>query len=306
MKLYEKMKNFIPLKAGDLVEIIAPSSPCSYNQLSALKQLLESWQLNCIVKKDIFAKDLLCANSDEMRATHLKNALLNPSTKAIICARGGYGSMRLIPELAKMQPPRTPKIFVGMSDTTCLHLYFQQEWGWATIHGAAASDRFSKESIASLKSLLFAEDRQIHFNQLTPLNKQAQSEQIVTSSLIGGNLTLIQAGIGTSWQMNAKDKIILLEEIDERAYRIDRMLEHLQQAKIFKNAAAILLADFLGGKEPDGSSLVNPVLERFAEQSDIPVVKIENIGHGYMNLPIPLGTKAQLHLGKKIQLQIES
>lgn len=296
------MKQLPVLKPGDLVELIAPASRCTDSQLLELKELLESWQLNCIVKDDIFAADLLCANTDEARFEHLKNALLHPESKAIICARGGYGAMRLIPQLNTVQAPTQAKIFVGMSDTTCLQLYLQQHWGWPTIHGAAAPDRYSAESIAALKALLFAEVEQAEFTNLKPLNEQAKQDRAIESSVTGGNLVLIQTGIGTNWQMDGRDKLILLEEIGERGYRVDRMLEQLRQANILKGAAAILLADFLGGDEPDGTSLIQPVLQRFAERCDIPVVQMKGIGHGRTNYPIPLGTNARLQLGAAISL----
>jgi muramoyltetrapeptide carboxypeptidase len=298
------MKKLPKLNPGDLVEIIAPASRCSDSQLFELKKLLESWQLKCIVKEDIFGKDLLCANTDEIRFQHLKNALQHPEIKAIICARGGYGSMRLIPKLNEINEPETTKIFVGMSDITSLQLYLLQQYEWPVIHGAAAPDRFSKESIASLKSILFGEVTEVRFT-VTPLNKQAQKNEVIQSSITGGNLAIIQAGVGTSWQMNGENKIILLEEIGERGYRVDRMLEHLQQANIFKNAAAILLADFLDGDEPDGSSLIEPVLQRFAAaNSRIPVLRITGIGHGPTNFPIPCGTEAHLQLGDAAQLTV--
>ncbi|KTD66652.1 LD-carboxypeptidase [Legionella santicrucis] len=295
------MRKLPVLSVGDCIEIIAPSSRSTDKQLFELKELLESWGLNCIVQKDIFAKDLLCANTDEMRLKHLKNALQNSQTKAVICVRGGYGSARLISKLADIHPPESNKIFVGISDVTCLHLYLQQHWGWPTIHGAAAPDKFSPESLASVKSLLF-DDAPVTFNGLIPLNKHAQKEGCIQSYVTGGNLTIIQSGIGTCWQINSQDKIVLLEEIGERGYRVDRMLEHLKQACIFTNAAAVLLGDFLEGYEPNGTSLIDPVLQRFAESSDIPVLRIRGVGHGPINLPIPLGTKASLQLGENAHL----
>ena len=267
------MKKLPILKPGDGVEIIAPASRCADQRLADMKELLESWQLNCIVADDIFGKDILCANTDEIRFRHLKNALQNPQTKAVICARGGYGSMRLIPELTKVVPPESPKIFVGMSDITALQLFLQQQWQWPTIHGAPAIDKFSPESIAAIKSILFGDIAQVEFSEIVPLNKIAEQNQVIEASVTGGNLCLVQAGIGTVWQMDARDKIILLEETGERGYRVDRMLEHLHQANIFKNAAAILFGDFLEGNEPDGSSKIKPVLDRFAESCDIPVMQ---------------------------------
>ncbi|MGC1181514.1 S66 peptidase family protein [Legionella sp.] len=298
--------NSLPvLKPGDFVELIAPASRCSDGELLALKKLLESWQLNCIIKDDIFAPDLLCANTDEARFLHLKEALKNPKTKAIICVRGGYGAMRLIPKLASVQPPEIPKIFVGMSDITCLQLYLQQQWGWVTVHGAASPHRYSAESINSLKSILFAELTSVVFSGLKPLNQLAKENRVIASSVTGGNLTIIQSGIGTNWQIDARNKFILLEEVNERGYRIDRMLEHLQQANVLEGATAILLGDFLGGDEPNGSSLIQPVLQRFAEQCAIPVVQMNGIGHGSTNFPIPCATNAKLHLGDDIQLTIK-
>lgn len=289
------------LKPGDSVEIIAPASRCTDTHLNDIRELLESWQLKCLVADDIFGDDLLCANSDEIRFHSLKNALQNPATKAVICARGGYGCMRLIPQLAQLAKPDSNKLFIGMSDITALNLFFEQHWQWATLHGALSRDKFSPESIAAVKSLIFGEKEQMQFMGL-PLNKAARENRMIKSTVTGGNLCLVQAGIGTLWQMDARDKIIFLEEIGERGYRVDRMLEHLRQSGIFKHAAAIVLGDFLEGKEPDGTSLVDPVLQRFAESCEIPVVRVEGIGHGRVNLPLPLGTGAELRVGDEVNL----
>ena len=295
------MKKLPILKPGDSVEIIAPASRCSDKHLTEIKELLVSWQLNCIVDKDIFGDDLLCANTDDVRFKSLKNALQRSETKAVICARGGYGSMRLIPELTKMIPPVVPKLFVGMSDITALSLYLQQQWQWPTLHGALALDKFSPESISALKSILFGEIEQVEFMGL-PLNALAEKTLTIEATITGGNLCLVQASIGTAWQINGKKKIIFLEEVGERGYRVDRMLEHLRQANIFTGAAAIVFGDFIEGNESNGSSLVKPVLKRFAEHCAIPVIQVEGIGHGHINFPLPLGTKAKLQLGNKIKL----
>ena len=289
------------LKPGDSVEIIAPASRCSDKQLKDLYELLKSWQLNCIVDNDIFGDDLLCANTDEIRFLLLKNALQRPESKAVICARGGYGCMRLIPSLTQIMPPDNPKLFIGMSDITALNLYFQQQWQWPIVHGAATLEHFSKESIATLKSILFGEVDRVEYLGI-PLNNLAKKKQFIESSVTGGNLCLVQTSIGTIWQLNGHEKIVFLEEIGERGYRVDRMLEHLRQANIFKNAAAIIFGDFIEGKEPNGSSLSGPVLERFAKSCDIPVIKIEGVGHAHTNFPMLFGTKAKLQLGNTTKL----
>lgn len=290
------------LKSGDCVEIIAPASRSSDKQLTDLKELLQSWNLTCIINEAIFEEDLLCANTDEKRFEYLKHALNNPKTKAIICVRGGYGSMRLIPQLSQMKQPATPKLFVGMSDITALHLYFQQQWGWPTLHASATQSTLSEESLASLKAILFGEVKHIEFTGLTALNAQALSKQTIHSKMKGGNLSLIQASIGTSWQLESKNHIILIEEVGERAYRVDRMLEHLLQAHVLQDAAAIVFGDFQTCEEPNGSTLIQPVLERFAKRCAMPVVQVKGIGHGHVNFPIPFGTDATLELGSTITL----
>jgi muramoyltetrapeptide carboxypeptidase len=295
------MNKLPKLKAGDIVEIIAPASRCSDNNLTELKELLLSWQLNYRISDDIFGTDLLCANTDECRFNSLKNALLNSESKAVICARGGYGSVRLISELNKVIPPLSKKLFLGMSDVTVLNLFLQQKWKWPVIHAAIAPDRFSQESIAATKSLLVGETDQVEFSGL-PLNSSAEKNSSIESVITGGNLSILQTSIGTTWQIDGKNNIIFIEEVGERGYRIDRMLEHLRQAYIFKEASAILFGDFTGGAEPNGSSLIKSVLERFAQSCEIPVVQVAGIGHGNINFPLPLGLKAKLTLGEKINL----
>lgn len=289
------------LKPGDSVKIIAPASRCSDQRLTELKELLASWQLNCIVDDDIFGNDLLCANTDEARLKSLQDGLQDSNIKAIICARGGYGSMRLIPELAKMTLPDSFKLLVGMSDITALHLFLEHQWKWPTVHGALAKELFSLESIASLKSLLFGEVDHAKFSGY-PLNDLAKKNRTIETTVTGGNLCLVQTSIGTAWQIQGRNKIILLEDVGERGYRVDRMLEHLRQAGVFNDAAAIVFGDFVGGKEPDGTTLVNPVIERFAKSCEIPVMQIEGIGHDYINFPMPLGTASKLTLGDEIKL----
>lgn len=295
------MHPLLTLKAGDQVEIIAPASRCADDLLDKLKNTLTAWELNCIVSEDIFGSDLLCANSDSLRLQSLINALQNSASKAVICARGGYGSMRLIPGLAKITPPKNAKLFVGMSDITALNLFLLQKWKWPVIHGALSSDKFSPDSIAAVKAMLFGETKCIEFHGVG-LNSAAHRSLTLESTLVGGNLSLLQTSIGTLWQVDGRDKILFIEEVAERGYRIDRMLEHLQQAGIFHPIKAIILGDFTGGNEPNGSSLVNPVLERFANAQSIPIVRIQGIGHGHVNHPLPLGTKVQLALGKEIKL----
>jgi len=281
------------LQPGDQVEIIAPASSFSKDQLIALQALLDSWQLRCLIQDDLFGPDLLCANTDEKRFLHLQKSLFNPETKAVICGRGGYGSMRLISRLQACTPPADVKLFIGMSDITALHLFLQQTWGWPTVHASVNPLHVSTESLQVLQTLLF-QPQGYGLPGVIPFNEAAARKQVIQSSITGGNLSLIQASVGTAWQLDGSNKIIFLEEINERAYKIDRMLMHLTEAQLFKQADAIILGDHLGGLEPNGTSLIQPVLQRFAHSMDVPVFQISGLGHGVTNFPLMLGTSTSI------------
>jgi muramoyltetrapeptide carboxypeptidase len=295
------MKDLPILAPGDEVQIVAPASRLPEDEIHQLRALLESWQLICHVEPDLLGHDLLCANSDEHRLNALIKAFEAPNIRAVICARGGYGSQRLIPAFAKRRASISPKLFFGMSDITALHLFLNQRWGWSTLHGSLSIGKVNQASIAACNAMLFTKHPRVTWSAFA-LNLHARKSLCLESCLIGGNLTLVQTSIGTIWEINAKNKIIFLEETGERAYRIDRMLNHLQQAERFIGAKAIIFGDFIGGDEPNGNNLIQSVLQRFAEQSSIPVLQIQGVGHGVHNFPLPLGTPVSLNLGERIEL----
>lgn len=298
-------KKWQALTPGDAIEIIAPASACPKKEGDVVNQvceLLTTWGLKPIVAADMFGDDLLCANSDEQRLLLLKNALLNPNTKAVWCLRGGYGATRLLPELFALPIPSRPKIFLGMSDVTALHLFLQQHWHWITLHSPSARqlalNEVQPENLQEVKAILLGEQKTVEFKLLTPMNHLAQEEITIAAPITGGNLSLVQASLATSWQIDTQHKILFLEEINERGYRIDRMLQHLQQAGVFKEIKAIVFGDFIGGQEANGTSLVQDVLQRFAQHCEFPVLQCCGIGHGKHNRPLPLGSMSFLNLGE--------
>ena len=137
-----------------------------------------------------------------------------------------------------------------------------------------------------------------------PLNAIAQNSIELEGIITGGNLSVIQTSLATNWQINANNKILFLEEINERGYRIDRMLQHLSQANIFQKVKAVLFGDFIGGTEPAGNSLIEPVLKRFAEVNNFPIFRCENIGHGKINRALPFGTSGEIKMEPEIKLMI--
>lgn len=302
-------KPWRPLVAGDIVDIVAPSARWPGGDLALIEQLLRSWGLVPRIPDNLYGNDLLCANSDEERLAQLKFALLESESAAVWCLRGGYGATRLLPELMKLPAPSHSKLFIGLSDITALHVFLQNQWSWQTLHGPSASqiveNKIDQQDIADFKLLIFGQSPEVTIN-LFPLNTNSRCGEI-TAPIIGGNLAIVQASLGTPWQINTANKILFLEDVNERAYRIDRMLVQLLQAEILKEVAAIIFGDFIGGAELDGSSLVQPALARFAQTLAIPVFKCSGIGHGFHNKALPLGSPAVIQIGKTVsQLKISS
>lgn len=306
------MKNgWAPLKRGDLVEIIAPGSSCKPEGLQGGLKFLETWGLTPKLPHKIFAPDVICSNTDENRFDHLREALLADDSRAVWCVRGGYGSNRLVPELAKLKKPKgPPKLFIGYSDITTLHTFLNKQWGWPTIHGPMI-DRIGRglilpKELKELHELFFGERDSITFKGLKPMNAAAKKAGTVKGAVTGGNLMTLQSSIGTKAPWDSKGQIIFIEEIDERGYRVDRMLEQLHQSGHFAKAKAIVFGEFVGGKEADGTNRIPAVLKRFADSLSIPVLSEVEAGHGDMQRPVPFGTSAKLTLGSRGSITIDS
>lgn len=230
------------------------------------------------------------ANSDSERFVELKNAIYNDK-KYIWALRGGYGSARLLEKLETLKKPKNQKIFIGYSDATFLHLFFNK-WGWKTIHGAMPvnllvsekSNEVDKKNFTLISDIIKNQKGVLYYDQLKPLNDTASKTLSVEGKLIGGNLTLLTNSLGTKWSINGNNKIIFIEDIHSKGYVIDRDLNHLKQAGVFKHAKAILFGSFT--KSDDH---VEYALNKFAKEIDIPVFRAQIFGHGKINYPLPFG-----------------
>lgn len=295
------------LKPGDIVDIIAPASHSPTHRLEDGIRWVESVGLLPRVPYDIIKTDLFFAAPLEVQLEHIKNAIYGDS-RAIWCLRGGYGSMRLVPHLLKLKPPKKPKLFIGFSDITSLHLFFTQQWKWPVIHGRTISQMNPELSGTPdrkfLKDMIFGKKKKIIFRNLTPLNDSAKSKHQLEGIITGGNLRILQSSLKTSWELKAKGKILFIEDVAERGYSVDRMLEQMFQAKIIdKNLKALVFGDFTEGLEKDGRDLTQDALQRFAERVNYPVLKGLPAGHGHeLNYPVPFNTDCTLNLGRSCRL----
>jgi muramoyltetrapeptide carboxypeptidase len=304
----------IPLRKGDLVQIIAPSSRVKYPKqaLKKVAALLESWGLRARISPTIFSKKKSLsdmANTDQARFTDLQRAILDPEVKAIWCIRGGYGAIRLITYLQrffKTSPPE--KFFIGFSDITTLHHYFHQQWQWRTLHAshplAIAENRVAKKDALTIKQLLLGTLSKIEIDDLIPLNAAAKAVGTVQAKVVGGNLSTFSRSLGTDFSINYQDQILVIEDIEEPFRKIDGMFLQLLAQK--QKPAAVILGDFSVTK-PAAKKAIAQAIRDFVDslqKQGIPVVQCERIGHGKHNHPVLLGADATLQLGRKPVLTI--
>jgi muramoyltetrapeptide carboxypeptidase len=277
--------------------LIAPSSNIAPDMVAKTKTYFESLGRKVILPDDTFGKDLLCANSDEMRFKHLKDALLSDADE-IVNIKGGYGLTRLLPKLMTLSKPAKMKTMYGISDATALHIFLNQIWDWPTVHGPAggqlSEQRVDDDSIERTIRILEEGLSAYKLPSLVPMNAIAKNMESLDGRVVGGNLTIVQTSVGTPWQLQTKGKILFFEDVQERGYRIDRMLHHLHHAGLFEGVKAVLFGDFIKGEEPNGISIIWDVLGRFADEVDFPIFQLPGCGHGVQNYPIPFNYDVHL------------
>ena len=297
------------LKAGDLIDVVAPGIKAKSETLKKVKNFVRSWDLQVRFGENLMGSDLLCANTREFRFKDLGKALLAKDSKMIWCLRGGYGSLHLLKALKAMKKPKNCKLFMGLSDITSLHIFLVQHWGWSTIHGCnmdrLATGEATKAELSRFKEVLFGITESLDY-PLKPLNREALKARKIQASLIGGNLTTLQSSLGTDFQVNGEQSFLFFEDIGERAYRIDRILEHINQLGLFKKTKAIVFGPFTGCREPGGQNLIPRLLKQFAGSMKCPVFSGLRSGHGPNQCPLPLGTEAIISGGPQARITMKT
>ena len=289
------------LKSGDTIAIIAPSGVLN-NRNQAIenaKKLIVEWGLVPIIGKNIYKKNYHFAGNDKERFDDLQWAFDHKNIKAIWCARGGYGSIRIVDELNFDQFKKYPKWLIGYSDITVLHNKLNN-LGFETIHGMMAvnmeeNQKEINESIESLKNCLFGELKSYHINN-NKYNRIGKSSGI----LVGGNLTLLVAQLGSSSEIDTKDKILFIEEIGEYKYHIDRMLQSLKRAGFFDNCNGVLIGDMSEIKinSPSWGSSVNELIYDVLKPYKFPISFGIQSGH--------LKHNESLIFGRNIDLDVKA
>jgi muramoyltetrapeptide carboxypeptidase len=221
------------------------------------------------------------SNSDLCRLSILLGRITDEISDVMWALRGGYGSARVMPSLFKIQGPVQQKWLIGYSDITSLHLFVSQVWGWKSIHGAVFKEILEADkdpkNFQYLEAIISEKVSRLTYKGLRLLNKENTHK--TSGKLTGGNVTLLSMSIGTSWQLKAKDKIIIIED-SGYGYKLDQVLQHIRNSKILDNAAAIIIGDIISW-DIDASRLIND----FIQDLKMPVFKADFFGHGKKNYP---------------------
>ena len=287
---------------GCTIGIVAPSSPFDIHDLNIIEE-----NLNKLGYKIKFGKS--CFNSykgylsgeDKLRAKDIEDMFLDKEVDGILCLRGGYGTPRILDKINYDVIKNNPKFFIGYSDITALHIAFNQKCNLITFHGVMAStcpewDEFTYKSL--INSINYTDALDI---------KNPKGEKIYTliegsceGILTGGNLSLILSTLGTDYEIDTKEKILFIEEIDESIYRLDRMLTQLDLAGKFKDCNGIIFGDFCNCKKDnkDDFELIDLLKDKIQKYNKPCILNLKS-GHCKPMITLPLGAKCILDSNKK-------
>lgn len=301
------------LTRGDTILFIAPSGPLDTTRVHLAKKRLEERGFIVIHSEDIFRSWGYLGGKDYRRAEELMNAFKQPEVKAIFPGTGGYGTTRILDKLDYNVIRNNPKILIGFSDITGLHLAINKLTGLVTFHtpnpmyGLGSENNLSPVSSHYFWKAL--EDTHPH-GYTIELNSFGLSDSVIvlnggvsTGELIGGNLSLICTLMGTPYEINTDGKILFIEDVGEAPYRIDRFLSQLKLSGKLETLNGVILGKFTrrtdeSSDDLDGFSMME-VLEQYFSGLNIPVIANYPIGHYKDNITIPVGVQAELNAERK-------
>lgn len=303
------------LREGATVALIAPASPFSEEKLAGARKNFENLGFKIKEGKSLFARNGYLAGTDEQRLADLHWAFGDATVDGVWCIRGGYGCTRLLPHVDFELIRHNPKPFIGYSDVTALHLAIQQKTGLVTFHGPVAASDFPDNTLQHFRAALM--EPVLNYEIKIPgENEELPGEEfrpfVITpgmarGKLIGGNLSLLAAMVGTPFFPSFRKKIVFVEDVGEQPYRIDRMLTQLLQVTDLQEAVGIALGVFFDCKpKPDSPSLtLEETLRDRLGGLGIPVIYGIPFGHVPHQATFPYGIEAELDTGKGALTMLE-
>lgn len=291
------------LTQGDKIAIVATARKVSSEEIQPSVELFRSWGLEVVYDERLFAADNQFAGPDDLRAACLQQYLDNPDIKAIVCARGGYGTVRIIDRLDFSAFARNPKWIVGYSDVTVLHSHINKCLNISTLHATmplnipADATVKSYPAIESLRAALFGNLQGYSNLQLRSPSSVHNRCGRCHGQVVGGNLSILYSLCGSASDIDTRGKILFIEDLDEYLYHIDRMMQNLKRTGKLQNINGLIvgaLSDMHDNAIPFGKTAEEIVLEAVADYG-YPVLFCQNFGHvGTENLALPLGVEMEL------------
>lgn len=290
------------LNKGDTIGIVSPASPIEKDIILENIEIFQKLGFNIKLGDHIYDKYGYLAGKDIDRAKDLMNMFKDPSVDMILCSRGGYGSMRILPYLDFDIIKNNPKIFGGFSDITILLNYISYKCNFTTFHCPMLSSNFY--NMSTLKNLLEPLTNNISSYKISNPNcipLLSETDDIVEGNLVGGNLSLICSSLGTPYEINTTDNILFLEETSEPPYKIDRMLTQLILSGKIESCSGLILGQFTNcnienHKESFPANQV--IIDRLLSIKK-PIISNLMSGHCDPNLTLPIGAKIRLDCKNK-------
>jgi muramoyltetrapeptide carboxypeptidase len=296
------------LQPGDRVAVVAPASSFAADEFHAGLVELTALDFVPTYESSVFERARYTAGSAEVRAEALRRAWADPAIAGIITARGGYGSVHLLPLLQPSDFDGPAKVFVGYSDNTSLMTWLTLACGIITFHGPMIDGRLSRGPAAyDRDSFLRCVTRPAPVGRITDPHVEVLRAGDATGMLIGGTMTQLAASLGTPYAFDPpRGCVLFLDEVGERPYRIDRLLTQLRLAGIIDRASALVFNELPRCEEPSGTPVIRDVIADLTRDFDGPVLFGLPSGHtNGATLTIPFGVTARVNTGSRPGLIID-
>jgi muramoyltetrapeptide carboxypeptidase len=301
------------LQKGDVVGLISPATFVSNPEtLMLAERALRHFGLEPRMGRNVRKKEGYTGGSVADRVADLHEMFRDPAIKGVFCLRGGFGSAHLLDAIDYGLIAKNPKVFLGYSDITAMHLAIHRKTGMVTFHGPVALSRFSSFTQENFRKAVF-EPKPIGSLTNPPDNDAFRPSHLLRTvrpgtargPLVGGNLTLLSTTLGTPYEVDTRGKIFFIEDVDEQPYSIDRMLTHLRLAGKLDAAAGIVFGECADCRPRDykpsfteSNFSLPEVVDRILGNLKVPVLSGLTIGHTDDQLTLPLGVNATLDAGK--------
>jgi muramoyltetrapeptide carboxypeptidase len=282
------------LRPGDTVMLVSPASPLKPERLARGVELLTGWGLRVQLGAHAYAVKGFFAGGDGERAADLNAAFADPQVRGVLCTRGGYGVQRIVDAIDMAAVRRDPKVVLGFSDITALQLALWRGARLATVHGPGAAwndERTPPLSAESLRSALMTTEPVVVKRDPAEETAGVTTRGTARGTLLGGNLCLLTSSIGTPDMPDLSGAVLLLEDVGEQPYKVDRMLTHLRRSGALDDVAAVAIGQFTDCADDWPVTVAEVLAERLGDLG-VPVLGGLPIGHGHGQLTVPVGTPA--------------